>query len=200
MKIYLVRHSESEDDLIDAYGGAADWKLTEAGKKTVKKFRDNHKDLEFDVIYSSPLSRAYDTASIINENRKVKIKTLFGLREFNQYGVMSGCTKEHAKQVFGYLLDNPKYKVLDYYKGKVFYGGETVSALDKRVKNTFEKIVADLYKNVLVVTHTGVFKSLCKNILGSDKKIKKIADCGMLEFKYDKKKLTLTSVEGVTFE
>ena len=29
MKIYLIRHCESEDDILDCYGGCADFDLTE---------------------------------------------------------------------------------------------------------------------------------------------------------------------------
>lgn len=200
MKLYLIRHSESEDDLIDAYGGAADWKLTEDGKKTVENFVKNHKDLNFDVVYSSPLSRAFDTAKIINQEKNVSIKTLFQLREFNQYGVMSGCTKEKAKEIFGYLLKMPEFEGMDYYSGKVFYGAETVVELDKRVKEAFDIITKETFENILVVTHTGVFRSLFKNIVKDSRKIKKIADCGMLVFEYDGDKLSLIDNDGVIIE
>lgn len=37
MKIYLIRHSESIDDIEDCYGGIADFDLTENGKNKVKE-------------------------------------------------------------------------------------------------------------------------------------------------------------------
>ena len=198
MKIYLVRHSESEDDLIDAYGGAADWKLTESGKKTVENFVKKC-DIKFDKIYSSPLSRAYDTASIINKGN-LPIEKMFELREFNQYGVMSGCTKEKAKEIFGYLLEDPKYKEMDYYNNKVFYGGETVSQLDKRVLKAFDKITKSNANNILVVTHTGVFRSFFKQLLKCDKKVKKIGDCGMAEISYTNGKFKLLNLSDIILQ
>ena len=35
MKLLFVRHGESEDDLIDAYGGWADFPLTENGREQI---------------------------------------------------------------------------------------------------------------------------------------------------------------------
>ena len=200
MKLYLIRHSESEDDLIDAYGGAADWKLTENGKETVLKFVKDHQDLDFDFIYSSPLSRAFDTAKIINQEKNVPIKTLFDLREFNQYGVMSGCTKEKSKELFGYLFKMPEFEVMDYYSGKVFYGAETVEELDKRVRDAFSTIFKENCNTVLVVTHTGVFRSLLKNVVKDSRKVKKIADCGLLVLEYENNELNLIDSEGVVIE
>ncbi len=39
MKIYLIRHSESIDDIQNCYGGIADFALTENGKDKVKESR-----------------------------------------------------------------------------------------------------------------------------------------------------------------
>lgn len=38
MKIYLIRHSESIDDIENCYGGIADFDLTENGKTKVKEW------------------------------------------------------------------------------------------------------------------------------------------------------------------
>lgn len=47
MKIYLIRHSESHDDLINCYGGASDWDLTEGGAKKVENLDRSLKNLKF---------------------------------------------------------------------------------------------------------------------------------------------------------
>lgn len=40
MKIYLIRHSESIDDIEDCYGGIADFDLSENGKNKVKNYQE----------------------------------------------------------------------------------------------------------------------------------------------------------------
>lgn len=61
MKIYLIRHSESIDDIENCYGGIADFDLTEDGKNKVKEKRKQIEKSGIEKIYTSPYKRAYQT-------------------------------------------------------------------------------------------------------------------------------------------
>lgn len=64
MRIYLMRHSESIDDIEDCYGGISDFDLTENGKNKVKQYQKEIDNYGIEKIYTSPYKRAYQTAQI----------------------------------------------------------------------------------------------------------------------------------------
>jgi len=100
MKILFVRHGESKDDLINAYGGWADFHLTENGKtqinNTAKKIKNL--DIEFVKILSSPLIRAKESSEIISKELNIPIEIFEYVKERNTYGILCGMEKEEARQ------------------------------------------------------------------------------------------------------
>lgn len=73
MKLYVVRHGETDWNKNFLMQGNTNTDLNETGISQAKEIREKLKDIDFDVCYSSPLSRAYNTAKIICDN-KVNIK------------------------------------------------------------------------------------------------------------------------------
>lgn len=67
MKIYLIRHCESQDDILNCYGGCADFDLTDKGIKVAKQYSNQICDLGIEKIFSSPYKRAKKVAYIFNE-------------------------------------------------------------------------------------------------------------------------------------
>ena len=60
MEVYLLRHGETEGNVNKQYAGWTDSRLTEEGKKQAVDAHLRFEDVTFDVVYSSPLSRALD--------------------------------------------------------------------------------------------------------------------------------------------
>ena len=110
MKIYLIRHCESEDDILDCYGGCADFDLTEKGIATAKAYAKELTNLKIEKIFTSPYKRAKNVANIFNDQLHCGVEIIDDLREMNTYGVMSGVNKELAKKIFSLLLNSEKYK------------------------------------------------------------------------------------------
>lgn len=79
MKIYIVRHGESEfNKLIDVEGvrmfcGAKDVPLTDKGRKQAQSLRESEKLNEVDKIYASDLIRAIETAKLAMPNKEIVI-------------------------------------------------------------------------------------------------------------------------------
>lgn len=201
MNIYIIRHSESVDDILNCYGGVADFELTEGGKNKVKNYKKDFEKFGIEKIYTSPYKRALSTSKILNEKISVELEVVDNIREFNQYGVMSGINRDLAKEIFSYYLNMEEYKNFGYYNGKSFYGGESVQNFDKRVKNALNEIVAKSkdYSSIAIVTHGGVYRSIFKNILNFDKKLIQIDDLATTIVSYEDDKYTLKSTKGVTF-
>lgn len=200
MKIYLIRHCESEDDVLDCYGGCADFDLTNKGIETAKNYSNNISNLGIEKIFSSPYKRAKNVASIFNEKLNCGIEIIDDLREMNTYGVMSGVNKSLAKEIFSLLLNSEEYQEFGYYKGKSFEGGESVETFDKRVQNAFSIITNSFFNTVAVVTHGGVFRSVYKTILEKKEKILDIEDVATIEIEYKEGKYSITSMSGIKTE
>ena len=202
MKIYLIRHSESQDDLINCYGGAADWDLTENGAKKVEKFRPTFEKFNVEKIYVSPLKRAYKTADILNKKTNVPVERVIDLHETNHYGYLTGLEKNLAKELFAYLLERPEYQNASYYKRKCMPGGESADELDKRSKNVVKQIIKESkgLNTIAIVTHGGVLRSIFQTVLKDKRKILDIKDVACAEIEYSKGKFIINNTKGFMFE
>ncbi len=92
MKIYLARHGQNEDNRDGILNGHRDLPLTDLGREQAREAAQNiinHK-LRFDVVYSSPLSRALETATIISSDAKQPIPIVLSLLIERDFGVMTG--------------------------------------------------------------------------------------------------------------
>ena len=199
MKIYLIRHSESIDDIEDCYGGIADFDLSENGIKKVEQYKIEN--LEIEKIYTSPYKRAYQTAKILNKKINVDLDIIDNIRECNSYGILSGVNKEKAKKIFSYVFDMPKYKNTGYYLGTSFLGGEDINEFDKRVEEGITEIISKSKElnTIAIVTHGGVYRSIYKNILKVDKKLDQMDDLVTTELKYNDGKFEIINKKGILF-
>ena len=199
MKIYLIRHSESIDDIENCYGGIADFELTENGKNKVKERRKEIDNYGIEKIYTSPYKRAYQTAKILNENIKTELKVIEDIRELNSHGVLSGVNKELAKDIFSYVFKKEEYKNTGYYFGKTFLGGEDIKEFDNRVEKAINSIIKDSegLSAIAIVTHGGVHRSIFKNILNVNKKIEGIDDVAITVLDYHNGEINIIETKGI---
>lgn len=199
MKIYLIRHSESIDDIENCYGGIADFELTENGKNKVKERRKEIDNYGIEKIYTSPYKRAYQTAKILNENIKTELKVIEDIRELNSHGVLSGVNKELAKDIFSYVFKKEEYKNTGYYFGKTFLGGEDIKEFDNRVEKAINSIIKDSegLSAIAIVTHGGVHRSIFKNILNVNKKIEGIDDVAITVLDYHNGEFNIIETKGI---
>lgn len=92
LKIYLARHGQDEDNFQGILNGHRNKPLTELGRLQAKQLASYivNNGLNFDKIYSSPLSRAYETASevakVLNLVEPVIIQNLIE----RDFGIMTG--------------------------------------------------------------------------------------------------------------
>ncbi len=81
MKIYLVRHGQSEGNLRELWYGSSDLPLTELGRHQARQAGEKLREVDLPVCYVSPLSRARDTAQLVLEGRAVPMVIEPDLRE-----------------------------------------------------------------------------------------------------------------------
>lgn len=87
MEILLVRHGQTEWNLLKKVQGKADVELNEQGIKQAEETRNSLKNEKIDLILCSPLKRAMQTAEIIKQGRNIKmiIDERISERDFGEF-------------------------------------------------------------------------------------------------------------------
>jgi alpha-ribazole phosphatase/probable phosphoglycerate mutase len=156
MKIYFVRHGQSESNKKGVLTGHIDIPLSDEGIEQVKK-TSLEISSDFHEIYSSDLIRCKQTAEIINEKLNVSITYDSRLRERN-FGSLAG--KSWA-EVGEELREIDKKQLYDYRP----HGGEHVDEVKERVFSCIEEIkIKHPNKKILIVTSGGIIR-LLHNVL-----------------------------------
>lgn len=95
MKVYLIRHGETEWNVQRRVQGALDSPLTENGIQQAKNAARRLAKVTFDAAFASPAPRAYRTAEIIAEPHPgLLIQKEDSLREFS-FGIYEGHSLDH---------------------------------------------------------------------------------------------------------
>ena len=81
MKLYLVRHGQSEGNVKNLWYGVSDLPLTQLGREQARQVGEKLRDIPLAAAYASPLSRALDTARLALADRDVPLHIVPDLRE-----------------------------------------------------------------------------------------------------------------------
>ena len=146
MRLLLIRHGQTNWNVLGKIQGQTDIELNEIGIKQAEATREKLADEKIDVIISSPQKRARKTAEIIAKGKEIPIIIEEGIAE-RYFGEFEGKTRQEFDfdEIWNYKL-NKQYK-----------DAESIGELFARVEGFLEKIKIE-YKNqtVLLVTHGGV--------------------------------------------
>lgn len=140
LQVFIARHGQNEDNANGILNGHRDKPLTELGRQQAKELANGIKDigLQFSYVYSSPLSRALETAEIVSEIvDSPKPIVLEGLIE-RDFGVMTGKTYADIDTICG---DNVlKTEQITYFLSPE--GAETFPDLLGRAERMLEEVRA----------------------------------------------------------
>ena len=87
--IYIVRHGQTEWNLLGKTQGHGNSDLTPKGIEQAELLADSMTKYPIDYIYSSDLGRAYQTAEIIGNKLNIEVEKTKALREMN-FGTWEG--------------------------------------------------------------------------------------------------------------
>ncbi len=140
--IYLVRHGQTDWNVLKKRQGHANIPLNEEGIKQANNLKEELKDIKFDYVFTSPLDRAFETAKIVSETNPIIDDRLI---ERNN-GKLEGLTADEIAK----LKEDSNYS-------DELYEAESINDLQKRAED-FIKDILDKYpnKNILIVTHVGL--------------------------------------------
>jgi len=153
MQVYLLRHGETVGNVEGQYAGVTDTPLTEKGKSQAADAYLRFEHTKFDVVLSSPLSRALNTARVFSDQ---KIIELDGLMEMN-FGKFEGLTYQEIEKKFPEECKQWKETTKDYE----FPGGESLRGFYNKVVQVYQDILKTYdVEKLLIVAHSGVIRSI----------------------------------------
>lgn len=184
--VILVRHGETDWNELDILQGRANTTLNDVGITQMENLGtswEKNVDLDVNVVYSSPLLRARQSAEILCKYLPVDFSEIIlddNLQEMG-LGILTGLPKSDLKSNSNYLdIYKSWLKDLDYaqpsgpaemiseytqhyLKGKEF-SGESLNTVQERAWNSLEKMVTENNgKTILVSAHGGIIMlTLCK--------------------------------------
>ncbi|MBN1299565.1 MAG: alpha-ribazole phosphatase, partial [Actinobacteria bacterium] len=157
VKLFLIRHGQTDGNAQGKYQGSMDTELTENGIRQAHLAKQYLSNVNFSAIYSSPLKRTMDTAKILAKGTGHEIKIEGNLRELN-FGKWEGLKFEEINSL--YKKDYQKW-LSDPYNNPPT-GGECFGELISRAKLAVRDIVSQNPdgSSVAVITHGGLILAL----------------------------------------
>ena len=149
--IYIIRHGQTEKNRANVLQGRSDIPLNDSGRQQAEKVKDHFikAGIHFDLVYTSPLIRAVQTAAIIAEGiPQVKDERLIEM----DYGPYEGMD-----------LTDPAPEVMEFFRDFVHNpapnGMEPLQAIVVRLGSFLEEIREEAAeKNILISTHAIAMK------------------------------------------
>jgi len=162
--IFLIRHGQTQWNLKKLFRGWVDIALSPVGIRQAEATAKVLSGFNIDAVYSSPLSRARQTARIIARPHGLGIACLDGLKDLN-FGHWQGLPHQKVRkqwpEIYGKWLRKP-------HKIRI-PGGETLDEVRRRSRSALDQILTRHDNGtVAVVSHRVVNKVLLCALLNLD--------------------------------
>ncbi len=179
MKLFVVRHGESEANAARIHSGWGAFHLTEKGREQARETRKALSGMHFDRILVSDLVRTQETAQILVPERVGDFELRSDVREYNM-GQFVGVSVEEMKKRFG----EPYLKMLAQQDYSAI-GCEEPEHFVERVSGMMREM-EEYEGNVLLVTHEGVGKCIEQYVVGTPfrQSRMKTVNCGVSVLEY----------------
>lgn len=166
MRLYIVRHGETPWNAMLRLQGQTDTRLNEKGRALARLTGAALQEVPFDLVVSSPLHRARETAEIILGERKIPILEDARIREIG-FGELEG------KQLSKEEKNDPCSEFYCFFHDPAHYippeGGETVASLIERTRAFLDELKERKEwkdKTILVSSHGAAVRALLAAIKG----------------------------------
>lgn len=158
MKLLVIRHGESEADLLDVHEGRADFALTERGHRQAEAMAEYvAQNYNISKIYASSLTRAKQTAQHLSDKTDMPIIFDENLMEFNN-GLLAGLPRDVVREKYPIIPDLP----ID----KAVYEQESQVEFRQRAENALSRVVSESQadETIAIVSHGGMINQLYRSL------------------------------------
>jgi probable phosphoglycerate mutase len=157
MKLFLIRHGQTDWNIRGKIQGSCDIELNDAGIKQAEELGEylSNKEFKFTKIFTSPLKRAMKTAEILSKRTNTLYEAINGLEEIN-LGEWEGLTWAEVQEKYP-----TEYK--EWYQNRRYTRppqGESYQDMLQRVLSSVHKIKTENMDEVVIVTHSAVIMCL----------------------------------------
>lgn len=159
MRVFFVRHGQSEDNRLMRACGWSDCPLSDAGREQARAAAPLLKGIRFDRVFSSDLPRAVETAKLVLPGCEPELSDR--IREIS-VGHISGRFRTELKESLGEAYLNARDRH-DY----TAFGGENDDMISARVFE-FMRMLETLKdcENAAVFGHEGTVHQMLNYVLG----------------------------------
>jgi broad specificity phosphatase PhoE len=172
IKLLLIRHGESRGNLSRRWQGWLDEPLTELGREQARRLAERlqrwavEKSQPIEMVYSSTLARAFQTASILAQSWRVPLVLDSRLRE-RDVGVMQGLTWPEIEVRYPELAQIIRQR----WVVPALPEGETTFDLAERAWQAVEEIITrgdgrDAGGTIAIVSHGGTINAYLNRLIG----------------------------------
>jgi len=161
--IYLIRHGETDWNREGRWQGYSDVPLSTAGRAQAARLarRLAGEGTRFDAMYSSDLSRAWETAIAIGGELGLRPAAAPALREID-LGAWAGKTRDEIARTFP-----GEWKRMQQNEDIPRGGGETFAGFQTRVLDWSHHAAQDhAGRTICAVTHGGCIRAILLHALG----------------------------------
>ncbi len=164
MRIYIIRHGETEWNVCGRLQGQTDIPLNENGIRLARVTGRALAVVPFDLAITSPLTRARQTAELVLEGRDVSILEDSRIREIS-FGSWEGLgCRSHNYEI-------PSDRFDDFFKDPFHFqpaeDGETIAELCARTRQFWDELIhtaAYQDKTILIATHGCACRGILNNV------------------------------------
>lgn len=161
MKLYVVRHGQTDWNINGKIQGQKDIELNDTGILQARSSKEEFNKLDVDLIMCSPLKRARRTAEIINQDKKLEIIYREELIERGLGDLEGKDCETEEEDIYNYYINDTKMNV------------EPVVELCNRINRLFNEIKTKYSTNtIMLVTHSGTARAIEGYFYGIDSKRK----------------------------
>ena len=162
-QIYAIRHGETEWNSLGRQQGHLDSPLTPNGVRQANLLAGGLLPKRIEILYSSDLGRALQTAEIIAKTLSLNVCTDSRLRE-RHLGILQGLTMQQFEELYPAEYELFSSNDPDY----ILPGGESARQCFERCVAYAEGLATENNgKNILIVGHGGVLKSFFHKTIGT---------------------------------
>ncbi len=186
--LYAFRHGETDWNKQQRFQGRVDIPLNETGRQQALRLREFFKENPIEVMLSSDLGRALETARIAIGEQEIPLVIEPRIRETN-LGDVEGMTHEEIIQKMGREVIENWRSISAETQDSRFPGGESKAEHLARILaglNDFLKSTS--YTRIGVSTHGGALRRFLHHIRPEQTEGLMVGNCALYEVKFDSAK------------
>lgn len=183
-RICFIRHGETDWNVTKRIQGQADTPLNETGLAQASAMAINAAHYNFSAIYSSDLSRAFETAKMIAERCGIEVRALPHLRE-RHFGIFQGITAVEMEKCYPDAYTHYRARDPDYD----FETGESMVQFAGRVREVIDDLtMRHRNQTIAAICHAGVLDIVYRKATGRPLHTPRdfvIPNCAINWFRFD---------------